>query len=726
MNERSPSWIDIPHEEEEEMERGAGSGMLLSRAELLTSPAWHTALAQFARATGLTVTLYDTEGRICAGPFASTPLASCLTEAGCWKVDAGLCLATDIEAIHDCVESGVITHTTGLSVLALFAIPVRLGEATIGAVAAGWVFDTFPDPISTDRLAKMIGISFPDLWQVVRQQPPASHEKLGTYAELLQTLCDLFIRERAETLQEQEHTRGLRALYQSAQRLAAATSIEAIGESVVEAVRTIARVQSVRLLVADGEGVWRVVASHGFNDEISGSRLASYPRQITSTLRVPVEAADGSLLGIIETTDSHRFTERKRRTQISALGAQAAVAIHKTKLLTDLQREHEQVVRANRVKDEFLATLSHELRTPLTPILSWSMILRETEPEDRELFEAGLEAIERNAKQELHLVDEMLDLTRILNDKIILTLDSINPAEALASAFDLAQSLAAQRTVSLLLEISQDLPKITADAKRLQQILANLVSNAIKFTPDGGQITIGARHAGEAVELFVRDTGIGIAPDVLPQIFDRFHQADSSMTRKHGGLGIGLSVVRGLVELHGGKVWAESEGEGYGSTFFVRLPSATARTVEIAPVERGIRAQGYDGESGRARAGGNVLIVDDAIDTLISLKMLVERAGYTVETANSVPTAIDTAQKFRPDVIVSDLGMPDQDGFDLLRLVRNDPTFSSVPVVALTGFATMDDRESALEAGFAAHLPKPVELSVLLGVLDMILDGKGK
>jgi signal transduction histidine kinase/CheY-like chemotaxis protein len=719
MSESTLPWITPSSDGEAS---SSGGSKATAPAELLSSPGWHTSLAQFARATGLTVTLYDTHGVIQAGPFAPTPLGSRLVGSSCWSEGQGVCLRVDREAVDSCLERGATVHLVGLNMLALFAIPVRLASDPIGVVVAGWVFDNFPDPVATDRLGQSIGASFPDLWQIVRQQPPVSHEKLGTYAELLQTICDLFVRERAETLHEQEQTRGLRALYRSAQQLAASTSIEMIGSATIEAIIVLANVRSVRLLVCDEKDQWRTAASHGFDDRLGSAPSISSLHAFTSTLRVPVEAADGSLLGIIETSDAERFSEPRRRTQMAALAAQTAVALHKTRLIAALQQEREELHRANQIKDEFLATLSHELRTPLTPILSWTAILRDTSLDDSEIFSEGVEAIERNARQELHLVEEMLDLTRIMNNKMLIEPVLMHPGTVLASAFAMAQSLADQLGLEVAMEVEHDLPLISADEKRVQQILTNLVSNAVKFTPRGGKITLGARRAGESVELLVSDTGIGIGSELLPYIFDRFRQADSSSTRRHGGLGIGLSVVRGLTKLHGGDARAESMGLGQGTTFVVTFPavSADTRAREIPPEATTIQAS--DGE--QRRREGKVLIVDDAIDSLISIKMLMERSGYEVETANSVPKAIEAAHRFDPDILVSDLAMPDQDGYDLLRVLHNDPKFSSLPAIALTGFATLHDREMALQAGFIAHLPKPVEFPVLLAVLDRVFEEK--
>ena len=686
---------------------------VLHPEQLIESPGWHTSLAQFARTTGLSVTLYDVEGALRAGPFAPSPLAARLCDDGAWALNDGHALALERAVARDAMDNSSVIHRRVHDAIGLLAVPVALGGRTLGAVVAGWAFDTFPDPISTDRLASAFGMGYPDLWQIVRQQSPVSTEKLATFGEMLATLTDLFVRERAETLREQEQSRGLRALYQSAQRLAAAATTAAIGDAALDAVVSLAGATSVRLLVADGDG-WTVAAERGFTEAIERD-VHGVHRSITSTLRVPVESADGALLGVIEIGDAERFGDARRRTQISALAAQTAVALHKTNLIEDLRRERELLSQANRSKDLFLATLSHELRTPLTPILNWVTILTESGADDPELLGSGLEAIERCARQELHLVEEMLDLTRILNNKIALEPASIDVMHALSSAVSAVAATAKQRSIAIRIEGPSTVPAMLADEGRLQQVLGNLLSNALKFTPDGGTITLGARTAGDMVDISVSDTGIGIAAEHLPTIFDRFQQVDSTSKRRHGGLGIGLSVVKGLVELHGGSVRVEST-IGDGSTFTISMPQA-AEGVTVAarfPTSDGIEVDG------RSR-DGSILIVDDAVDTLISIGMLLERAGYSVTTAGSATEALDLARGAVPDLIISDLGMPELDGYDLLRLLRQDSRFASTPVIALTGFATLQDREAALGAGFAAHLPKPVDFPVLLKVLDRMM-----
>lgn len=695
----------------------------VGQGEILSAPRWATVLEQFARVTGLATTLYNAEGQKLIGPFTPTPLSERLAIAGCWK-KKGACVMAEINAIRACIEEDAIVFRSEHGMLALVAAPLRYEGECIGAIAAGWLFDNFPDPVPTNSLALQINVPYAELWQIARQQPPVSREKLGLCAGLLQTLSDAFVKERAETLKEQAQGRDLLALNRLAQALAAATCLDEIGAAVVEACISLAQTKEARLMVTVDGDSWHTAATQSLED-INAQPLHAERRAVTSKLRIPVEATDGTLLAVIEVTETQDFPSEQYQLQMSAVAAQTAVALQKLRLVADLQSQRERLERANRTKDEFLSVLSHELRTPLTPILGWVALLnRQDLRADSNTLTSGLEAIERNANQELQLVDELLDLSRILSEKVALEPELINPTDALASALVNAQTLAAARDLQLNLDTDQNLPLISVDPKRLQQILSNLVANAIKFTPDAGTITLGARRGGDkSVEFVVKDTGVGLKGEMLGSIFNRFQQADSTTTRRFGGLGIGLSVVRGLVELHGGTVWAESEGEHRGATFIVSFPIArvTKQLNERRVKKLQGKSQNFDGLPQRS---GRVLVIDDSNDTVAVIKMMIEGVGYEVETADSVAGALEVLTHFIPDVVISDVGMPDADGFYFLKTIRENPIFTSVPVIALTGYASATDREKMLDAGFAAHLPKPVEPTALVAALDEALSRK--
>jgi PAS domain S-box-containing protein len=388
------------------------------------------------------------------------------------------------------------------------------------------------------------------------------------------------------------------------------------------------------------------------------------------------------------------------------------------------EEERERLLReaqeANRLKDEFLATVSHELRTPLTAILGWAHLLR-----GRRLSgEAGakaLETIERNARSQAQLIDDLLDVSRIVTGKLRLDVVPVSPHSFIDAAVEAVRPAAEAKGVRLRKVIDADAGVIMGDAARLQQVVWNLLTNAVKFTPGGGRVEVRLARADSHVEIAVADTGAGIGPEFLPHVFERFRQADQRTTREHGGLGLGLSIVRQLVELHGGAVRADSEGEGAGATFTVTLP--------VAPVHR--REEAYEREHPTARDtlaahecperldGLRVLVVDDEADARELLAAGLGQCGAEVVAASSAREALDAMARLKFDALVSDIGMPGEDGYELIRLVRALPPAGGgrTPAVALTAYARAEDRLRALRAGFEMHAAKPVELTELVVVI---------
>ena len=351
--------------------------------------------------------------------------------------------------------------------------------------------------------------------------------------------------------------------------------------------------------------------------------------------------------------------------------------------------------RANRLKDEFLAMISHELRTPLNAILGWTHLLRRRDatPEHRDRC---LDVIERNTRLQVQLISDLLDVSRVTSGKLHLDWQPVDLSLVVEAAIDACRSAAAAKPVTLDGAIDEAPVTLRGDPGRMQQVVTNLICNAIKFTPRGGRVTVSLTRRGERAVIAVCDTGQGIAPEFLPRLFERFSQADSSMARCHGGLGLGLSIVEHLVGLHGGEVHASSEGIGQGATFTVALPC------EVGPSrERSAPAPGL-GHVGSLH-GVRVLVVDDEADALELVKRVLEEHHATVVTAASGPEAIAMLGAAAPDVLVSDLGMPGMDGYALLA------GGGLVPAVALTAFARPEDRRRALEAGYQAHLAKPIE-----------------
>ncbi len=375
----------------------------------------------------------------------------------------------------------------------------------------------------------------------------------------------------------------------------------------------------------------------------------------------------------------------------------------------ELQLANEELLEANRAKDVFLATLSHELRTPLTPVLGWVNLLRSSRPNpDVALLNQGLEAIERNARLQARLVDDLLDISRIISGKLRIEWEPVNLCEIAAVAAETARPEAAARKVLLTVETPETSVVVQGAPIRLQQMTMNLLMNAVKFTPDNGRISLRVwREAGEA-RVSVEDTGIGISPDFLPHVFDRFRQADGSTTRQFGGLGLGLAIVRALAEMHGGWVRAESEGEGKGARFTFSLPCVVADAPQSAP---------HAEQEEIAADAPRVLVVDDSTETVKLLQMLFNRRGFPVMTAESAAEALEQAASCRPGVIISDISMPEVDGYELLARLRQLPGMDGVPAIALSGYAMDEDRVRALAAGFNVHLAKPVDPEELVRVV---------
>jgi signal transduction histidine kinase len=373
----------------------------------------------------------------------------------------------------------------------------------------------------------------------------------------------------------------------------------------------------------------------------------------------------------------------------------------------ELQRANDELAEANRAKDVFLATLSHELRTPLTPILGWVNLLRGGAASDPAMLMQGLDAVERNARLQARLVDDLLDVSRVISGKLRIESEPVNLCRVIEQAVETVRAEAESRDIRLSIDLP-DCPLVVQGAPiRLQQVVWNLLSNAVKFTPRAGLVLVHARREGDEARIEVTDTGIGIAPEFLPHVFDRFRQADGSTTRQYGGLGLGLAIVRALVELHGGWARAESDGTGKGSRFLLGLPSAVAVEKEDEPHM----------ETEADAANVPVLVVDDSTETVELLQLLFTRRGYDVVGAGSAEEAVSRAREKRPGVIISDISMPGMDGYSLLAALRRMPGLETVPAIALTGHAMDEDRTRALAAGFAVHIAKPVDPDELLRVV---------
>jgi CheY-like chemotaxis protein len=373
---------------------------------------------------------------------------------------------------------------------------------------------------------------------------------------------------------------------------------------------------------------------------------------------------------------------------------------------------------ANRVKDEFLATLSHELRTPMNAIVGWTSVLA-AGGVDGATSARALASIDRNAKAQVRLIEDILDVSRIVSGKLRLKVQPVQLPAVVEAAVDALRHAADAKGVRLQVVLDRDADPIFGDPDRLQQVVWNLLSNAIKFTPRGGRVSVELTRPDSHVELAVRDTGQGIRPEFLPHVFERFRQADSSSTRAHGGLGLGLAIVRHLVEMHGGTVEAQSEGEGRGASFVVKLPLGPIRPgadpALPAPAARPAAAEAAVEDL----SGVRVLIVEDDAESRELLESMLGRLGAEVEVAASAAEALAAVERRAPHVLLSDIEMPGEDGYALIRKIRAlpSPERARLPAAALTAYARTEDRVAALSAGFQFHLAKPVAAAELAAVV---------
>jgi signal transduction histidine kinase/CHASE1-domain containing sensor protein len=434
-----------------------------------------------------------------------------------------------------------------------------------------------------------------------------------------------------------------------------------------------------------------------------------------SSMAVPM-AVMGRIIGTIEVQSYESNVYRPEHVTAMSMAANlTAVAIENVRLLKLERTAREAAEESNRLKDEFLATVSHELRTPLTAILGWSRLLEDGTLDDSVTHQA-VETIGRNAKAQAQIVDDILDVSRIITGNLYLDLDPLKVIPVVENAINVVRPTADAKGIKIETYFDSAPAMISGDANRLQQVVWNLLSNAVKFTGSGGRVCVKVLEADAAVEISVSDTGQGIKKEFLPFVFDRFRQADSTTTRQHGGLGLGLAIARHLVEIHGGIIRAESAGQGRGATFTIRLPLADARA--------GTNDFDDTGEFKINRppqllSGLKVLLVDDDFDTLKLMATALTLRQANVTAVSSAGEAIRAIIRSRPDVLVSDIAMPGEDGYGLIEKIRMLESGESqiIPAVAITAYAKDEDRERALSSGFQIYLAKPVELTELISVV---------
>ncbi|MEK7723512.1 MAG: ATP-binding protein, partial [Acidobacteriota bacterium] len=418
----------------------------------------------------------------------------------------------------------------------------------------------------------------------------------------------------------------------------------------------------------------------------------------------PILDENGKSVRLVST--SRDMTERKEAEN------------EREKLLQSEQTARQEAEIANRMRDEFLATVSHELRAPLNSILGWGKMLQQGKL-DAETGQKAIDTIVRNANAQNRLIEDLLDVSRIISGKVRLEVIKVKLNKLIEAALESARPAAEAKNIQLNVIENSHISHISGDPNRLQQVIWNLLSNAIKFTPHGGEVTVEIKRGKTEVEILVSDSGIGIKEEFLPHIFKRFSQADSSSIRKFGGLGLGLAIVRHIVEMHGGSVSVYSEGENKGATFTVTLPLI----VEKRQVEDNLNTQELKKEFLLAQEnikleGLLILVVDDEIEARQMLIQALILYGATVVSASSVKEAFDEINIKKPDIIVSDIGMPEEDGYAFIKQLRSLPNNkSNIPAIALTAFSRSQDRTRALMAGFQNHVSKPVEIEELVTVI---------
>ena len=442
-----------------------------------------------------------------------------------------------------------------------------------------------------------------------------------------------------------------------------------------------------------------------------------------SAMIVPLIARDRTLgaITLVHAESGRHYTDEDLAFAHD-LARRAALAIDNARLYAAERSAREAADSANRMKDEFLSTVSHELRTPLNAMLGWTRMLRSGELDEAKRAR-GLEVIERNAVAQAQLIEDLLDVSRIISGKLLLNIGLVDLRAVIDAAIDSVKPAMEAKQLRLQATVDPTLAPIPADPHRIQQVVWNLLSNAIKFTPKQGTIKLELSRGDARVELTVTDSGPGISREFLPHIFERFRQADSSITRTHGGLGLGLAICRHIVELHGGTINAESRGGGQGATFTVDLPVAPPSLPGEAVAAIGPAPSGPQLEFPAELCGLKVLIVEDEQDARDLLAAVIEKGKGRAITVGTVAEALAALQRESPDVLLSDIGLPDEDGYELIRKIRAlDPARGGrIPAAALTAYARAEDRRKALVAGYQTHVPKPVEPAELLAVIASLM-----
>lgn len=547
------------------------------------------------------------------------------------------------------------------------------------------------------------------------------HEQVSQLPHVIKQALEAKNSESQDTVDSTDLKQQLQAQTATVAKLSEQSQQENLEKEQIKAALIKSETQFQVLISKNPDGII-VIDANGIVRFINPAALSLFNREedelLGQVLGFPVVGEDNTEVDVRTGTGESRVAQM-RVVKIEWQGKKGyLVSLRDVTQQKQVEQERIQLLEkaeaANRIKDEFLAIVSHELRTPLNPILGWSKLLR-TRKLDQDKVDQALETIERNASLQAQLIDDLLDVSRILRGKLSLQTLRVDLVRVIQAAIETMRLAAAAKSIEIDTQLDSRVGFVSGDPNRLQQVVWNLLSNAVKFTPRGGRITVRLQAIDSHAQIQVSDTGQGISPDFFPYIFDYFRQENSTTTRSVGGLGLGLAIVRHLIELHGGRVEAESEGIGQGATFTVTLPlmsDSPINTHKSSPDDEGLDLTEV-----------TVLLVEDEVDTLDLLTIILESYGARVKGVTSANEALAVFSQGQPDVLISDIGMPGMDGYELIRQVRelSPDRGGLVPAIALTAYAGETDLERALSAGFNRHISKPVEPDQIVDAIATLI-----
>jgi PAS domain S-box-containing protein len=598
-----------------------------------------------------------------------------------------------------CGETAAAIMARRLAIVAV-CVPFALGWVRIAGQRAGYFDMGFGTALSVSAIIMLFLLA---IWLAAVRLRQVEQKHLATEAkfERAQALLAGIVESSEDAIISKTLDGVISSWNGAAERLYEYTAAEAIGQPITIIIPP-ERLDEERLIqesLRNGEGL----------DTFDTVRLKKSGERINVSLTVsPIRDQHGKVIGASKA--ARDITER--------LNAER----ERERLLLQERSLRAEAERAARMKDEFLATVSHELRTPLSAILGWSTILSK-EPSDQATVANAIAAIERNAKSQAQLIEDLLDVSRIISGNLRLHVKPIAITAVVKAAMDSVQLAADAKEIQLRMIVDPTADNVRGDAVRLQQVIWNLLSNSIKFTPKGGDVTVKVDRSNSMAQVTVTDTGEGIRAEFLPYVFDRFKQADGSITRKYGGLGLGLAIARHLTEMHGGTIDVDSAGQGLGATFRISLPMAVTATAAINSARSAAVAELTPAKNMPDLHGIRVLVVDDAADTREMLRVVLEQFGADVTTAASARETLDVLPAWQPNVLVSDIGMPDEDGYSLIRKVRalSSEKGGDIPAIALTGYVRVEERMRALDAGYQMFVPKPVDVGELATIITSLI-----